>query len=104
MGSFGILVTPVSHSEMGRPAASEANKQFAVALAHMVTHRTDNPSDTIARCGKCSVFALLKMFCPGVVRDCNTSPRDGISEVELNKALQVCKLLPTSPFFFAVKK
>ena len=76
---------------MGRPAASGENKQFAVALAHLVTHRTDNPSDTIARRGKCSIFALLKIFYPSIVRDNDKGPRDGISEVELNKALQVCK-------------
>ncbi len=75
---------------MGRPAASKANKIFAVALAHLLTHHTDNPSDTIARCGKCSVFALLKLISPAIVRDNDTGPRDGISEVELNKALQVC--------------
>ncbi len=76
---------------MGRPAASEANKNFAVAVAHLVTQRTDDPSDTIARCGKCSIFALLKIFSPAIVRDQDTGPRDGISEVELNKALQVSK-------------
>jgi hypothetical protein len=57
----------------------------------MLTRQTDNPSDTIARCGKCSIFALLTILSPSIIRENNSGPRDGISEVELNKALQVCK-------------
>jgi hypothetical protein len=75
--------------EMGRPTASAYNKQFAVAMACLVTAETDNPNDTVARCGPYSIFALVKQVCPSIVRDTDSGPRDGLSEVELNKALQV---------------
>ena len=78
---------------MGRPAASKANRRFAVDFAHLVTRRTDVLGSTIARCGKCSIYSLLKSASPAVVRDANTGPRDGISEVEFNKELQVYYLL-----------
>jgi hypothetical protein len=77
---------------MGRPAASEENRKLAVAMALTVTRRSISSHDTIARCGKCSIFALFKLLSPGNVRDSNSGPRDGISEVEFNKALQVEKL------------
>jgi hypothetical protein len=75
---------------MGRPAASPENKKLSVAIAFLLTRQTDNSSDTIARCGKCSIFAVLKILCPTIIRENNTGPRDGISEIEFNKALQVC--------------
>ncbi len=74
---------------MGRSAASEKNKAVAVAFAQLVTQKTDNPDDIIARCGKCSIYAVLKEVCPLIVRDENSGPRERISEVEINKALQV---------------
>ena len=74
---------------MGRPAASEANRGLAVRFANLLTRRTDNPYSTIARCGPCSIYGLLKSAIPTVVRDTNAGPRDGISEVEFNKVLQV---------------
>jgi hypothetical protein len=75
---------------MGRPTASVRNKQIAVAMAALVTAETDNPDDTVARCGPYSIFALVKQACPAIVRETNSGPRDGLSEVELNKALQAC--------------
>ena len=59
-------------------------------MACLVTAETDNPNDTVARCGPYSIFALMKQACPAIVRDAASGPRDGLSEVELNKALQVC--------------
>ncbi len=76
---------------MGRPAASTVNKKFAVSIALMVTRQTDNANDTIARSGQCSIFALLKILSPTIIRENNEGPRDGISEIEFNKALQVCQ-------------
>ena len=73
---------------MGRPAASDANRRFAVSFANLLTRRTDYHS-TIARCGTCSLYDLLKSARPAIARDANTGPRDGISEAEFNKALQV---------------
>jgi hypothetical protein len=57
----------------------------------MVTRKTDNPSNTVARSGKCSIYALLKVLCPSIIRNNNSGLRDGISEVEFNKVLQVCR-------------
>ena len=74
---------------MGRPAASEENKVIAVAFARIVTIHTTNADDIVARCGSCSIYALLKHACPAIVRDERNGPRDGITEVEFNKALQV---------------
>ena len=76
---------------MGRPAVSPANKKIAVSIALMVTRKTDNPSDTIARSGKCSIFTLLKILSPSIIRENKEGPRDGITEIEFNKALQVFK-------------
>ena len=74
---------------MGRPVASISNRRFAVALANLLTRSTGCPHNAIARSGKCSIFSLLRVIRPSIVRDSDTGPRDGISEVEFNKALQV---------------
>ena len=74
---------------MGRPAASEANKIFAVDISKLVTRSTEKAQDTIARCGTCSIYALVKLIRPQVLREYEKGPRDGISEVEFNKTLQV---------------
>ena len=74
---------------MGRPAASEANKIFAVDISKLVTRSTEKAQDTIARCGTCSIYALVKLIRPQVLREFEKGPRDGISEVEFNKTLQV---------------
>ncbi len=82
---------------MGRPAASKENKKLAVAIAVMVTRKTDqtgSPDDTIARSGKCSIYALLNLLIPNIIRSTDSGIRDGISEVEFNKALQVCRFIP----------
>jgi hypothetical protein len=85
---------------MGRPAASEVNKNLAVEMALIVTRISISSNDMIARSGKCSVYALFKTLCPGIVRESNFGPRDGISEVEFNKALQVCILLQQRQLFW----
>ena len=74
---------------MGRPVASHSNKMFAVAFANLLTRFTGCAHSFIARSGKCSLFSLLRMLRPSIVRDSDTGPRDGITEVEFNKALQV---------------
>ena len=76
-------------SSMGRPTASEANKYVAVAFARLMIEQTGKAEDVVARCGFCSVFALLKCSYPIVVRDGTVVPRDGVSEAEFNKLLQV---------------
>ena len=73
---------------MGRPAASLHNKRFALGVASLVTIATDDSKDTVARCGTCSIFALVNRVCPAIIRG-NDGPRDGLTEMELNKALQV---------------
>jgi hypothetical protein len=74
---------------MGRPTASKENKQFAVAVAKLVTMETGSPMDMIARSGQCSLYHFLKGQFPWIVRDGHFGVRDGVSEVELNKTLQV---------------
>ena len=74
---------------MGRPVASHSNKMLAVAFANLLTRSTGCAHSFIARSGKCSLFSLLRMLRPSIVRDSDTGPRDGITEVEFNKALQV---------------
>jgi hypothetical protein len=72
---------------MGRPCASEENKFAALAFAKIITKETGDPDDLLARCGRCSLFATLQEMYPHIIRD--TGNRDGISEVEFNKILQV---------------
>jgi hypothetical protein len=74
---------------MGRPSASQENKMLALAFANIVTRHSTNPDDMIARCGRCSLFATLQQMIPGMIRDGECGDRDGISEVEFNKLLQV---------------
>jgi hypothetical protein len=72
---------------MGRPSASEANKSFALEFAKLVTQRSDNPDDLVARCGQCSIFSALRDVCPDLIRD--AANREGLTEIEYNKMLQV---------------
>jgi hypothetical protein len=74
---------------MGRPTVSALNKRIALSIAEIVTVKTDDHEDRIARSGMCSVFAFLRAACPELVRERDSGPRDGISEAELNKALLV---------------
>ena len=83
-----LLAKNRTSSIMGRPAASEINKRVAVKLANLVTQSADSKNSTIARCGLCSLYNLLRSVRPEIARNFNEGPRDGISEVEFNKALQ----------------
>jgi hypothetical protein len=54
-------------------------------------------NDLLARCGRCSLFATIQEMYPHIIREADTGDRDGISEVEFNKILQVkCSSAPTS--------
>ncbi len=74
---------------MGRPCASKENKRAALAFASIVTKQTMDHDDLLARCGRCSLFAALQEMYPHIIREADTGDRDGISEVEFNKFLQV---------------
>ena len=74
---------------MVRPSASAENKLIAIEFAKTVTCKTDNPEDFLARCGRCSLFSTLQEMFPQIVRDGECTARDGLTEVEFNKALQV---------------
>ncbi len=80
---------------MGRPAASPVNKSIALEFAKMITRKTDNANDLVARCGQCSIFSALREICPSLSREGNTENRDGLTEVEFNKMLQVQTVAPT---------
>ena len=89
-----LKLSGVNHfrqSTMGRPAACPAHRKMAVDFASVVTRRSENPHDTIARSGTCSIFALFRFFRPAAVRLEFGGPRNGISEVEFNKELQVSR-------------
>ena len=74
---------------MGRPTASKTNKELALAFAQLITCPSESSEHIVARCGECSIFALLRTTCSTIVRNEKGYPRDGISEVEFNKFLQV---------------
>ncbi len=79
----------LDNHKMGRPCASEENKMAALAFASIITKQTMNHDDLLARCGRCSLFATLQQMYPHIIREADTGDRDGISEVEFNKLLQV---------------
>ena len=60
---------------------------IAIEFAKAVTRKTSNPKDLLARCGRCSLFSTLQEMFPQIVRS-GTYPH-GLTEVELNKLLQV---------------
>jgi hypothetical protein len=61
----------------------------ALAFASIITKQTVNHDNLLARCGRCSLFATLQQMYPHIIREADTGDRDGISEVEFNKLLQV---------------
>ncbi len=61
----------------------------ALAFASIVTKQTMHHEDLLARCGRCSLFATLQEMFPHIIREASSGDRDGISEVEFNKSLQV---------------
>ena len=74
---------------MGRPTGSPTNRHIALEFAQAVTRHTGDAEDLLARCGRCCLFATLQEMFPSVVRDGSGGGRDGLSEVEFNKLLQV---------------
>ncbi len=76
---------------MVRPAASDINKAVALTFAPSVTQITQDPADTVARCGRCSLYSALRDVYPQTVRDGLSGVRDGVSEMEFNKTLQVVR-------------
>jgi hypothetical protein len=74
---------------MGRAAASEVNKTIALAFAKIITQRTDNPHELVARCGRYSIYSTFQEMFPYLVREGHLENREGVSEVEFNKVLQV---------------
>ena len=74
---------------MGRPSASPENKTIALEFAKVVTRKTSSSYDLLARCGRCSLFSALQEMFPQIVRDGTRLARDGLTEVEFNKLLQV---------------
>ncbi len=76
---------------MVRPVASDLNKAVALAFAASVTKITQDTDDTVARCGRCGLFSALRDVYPQTVRAEHLGARDGISEMEFNKTLQVVK-------------
>ncbi len=71
---------------MGRPAASDTHRKAALALARILTRLTGDADDIVARCGECELYSAVQEVFPQIVR---AGARDGISEVERNKVLQV---------------
>jgi hypothetical protein len=57
-----------------------------LALARILTRFTGDAYDIVARCGVCGVYSAVGEVFPRIVR---AGARDGVSEVELNKVLQV---------------
>jgi hypothetical protein len=76
----------MAEDRTGRPTASDTNRRVALALARILTRLTGNVDDVVARCGKCGMYSVVEEVFPQIVR---AGARNGISEVELNKALEV---------------
>lgn len=74
--------------KMVRPAASTANKQLMAYFAEMVTYRTENANDWVARTGSVSVFGAFTQCCVSCVRVHKQGPSDGITQLESNKVLE----------------
>ncbi len=74
---------------MVRPVASELNRAIALTFAASVTQITRDTVDTVARNGRCGLFSALKDVYPQTIRDELSGVRDGVSEMEFNKTLQV---------------
>lgn len=79
---------------MGRAAASEVNKAVALAFAKIITQRSEDPHDLVARCGRYSIYSTFRDMYPFLVREGQLDNREGVSEVEFNKVLQVTSYSP----------
>eukprot|EP00961_Rhodomonas_salina_P113020 1520548-Rhodomonas_salina.1 len=72
---------------MGRPSASQQNKVLGICFAKTMCKATDSKKDFVARSGPYSMFMAIKEIYPLCIRE-ETFFRDGLNEVQLNKALQ----------------
>jgi len=78
---------------MGRPSASDVNKNIGLLFSDAVTEDTQNrnwPSFQIVdRTGRLSLFEALTAFVPSVIRDTTSqSGRNGLTRIEFNKYLE----------------
>ncbi len=87
---------------MVRPVGSDVNKAISLYFAASITKFTDNYADIVARCGRCGLFSALSSIYPQTVRDGYFGSRDGISEMEFNKILQVVKKFTTAFIFHKI--
>jgi hypothetical protein len=78
---------------MVRPVASDTNKAIALTFTACISRTTQDTTDFVARCGRCGLFSALRDVYPQIVRDGLSGARDGISEMEFNKTLQVIRHL-----------
>jgi hypothetical protein len=76
---------------MVRPVAYDLNKAVAVSFAATITKTTQETTDLVARCGRCGLFSALRDVYPQTTRNEFSGIRDGVSEMEFNKSLQVVK-------------
>jgi len=72
---------------MGRPVASTQNKVIGICFAKSAIKTTDAKMDLVARSGPYSVYQALTEVYPLCIQ-AQTNFRDGLTEVQLNKALQ----------------
>mmetsp|Transcript_40975 Transcript_40975/g.82471 ORF Transcript_40975/g.82471 Transcript_40975/m.82471 type:complete len:253 (+) Transcript_40975:23-781(+) len=74
---------------MPRLRASKDNRALLVQFAFACTKQTGHPSDFVARSGSYSIFSALAQCCPAAVRTDLDGARDGISDSEGRKELQL---------------
>ena len=72
---------------MGRAKASQFSREFSITFANVVTVPSNAKNDWIAKNGCYSLFKLLTVVAPRACRGFG-GDRHGISEAELNKALE----------------
>lgn len=72
---------------MGKPAPSFHKNVIGICIAKTACASTGNKLDLVARSGQYSIFRAVKEIYNPCIRD-EISSRDGITEVQLNKALQ----------------
>ena len=89
-----LVLTPRHLHAMGRPTGSPTNRHIALEFSRIVTRPTGNEDDLLARCGQCSLFSTLQEMFPCTIRDGTGGERDGLSESEFNKLLQVALIIP----------
>uniref|UniRef100_A0A7S4P3W5 Uncharacterized protein n=2 Tax=Guillardia theta TaxID=55529 RepID=A0A7S4P3W5_GUITH len=90
--NVGLAVRRYSFSKleiMGRPVASEENKQLGLCFAHAVTAPSEDPASVVARSGRLCIFAALEECCPSSIRNPTSAKgRRGLTMIEFNKSLE----------------